>query len=81
MDPHPRTTFAVETTTTSAVKKSKRELRGSLIPLKETLEELRAEAGEQPGNQEELEGKAFVGPAGKLLNAALDEAGIDRQKA
>src|ERR1700722_14468039 len=36
--------------------------------------------GEQPGNQEDLEGKPFVGPAGKLLDAALEEAGIDRMK-
>ena len=36
--------------------------------------------GEQPGNQEDLEGKPFVGPAGKLLDAALEEAGIDRTK-
>jgi len=34
--------------------------------------------GEQPGNQEDLSGKPFVGPAGRLLNDALDEAGIDR---
>jgi len=37
--------------------------------------------GEQPGDQEDREGKPFVGPAGKLLDAALQEAGIDRQKA
>jgi uracil-DNA glycosylase len=36
--------------------------------------------GEQPGNQEDLEGKPFVGPAGKLLDAALVEAGVDRAK-
>lgn len=36
--------------------------------------------GEQPGNQEDLEGKPFVGPAGKLLDAALEEAAIDRTK-
>src|ERR1700730_17772883 len=36
--------------------------------------------GEQPGNQEDVEGKPFVGPAGKLLDAALLEAGIDRKK-
>ncbi len=36
--------------------------------------------GEQPGNQEDLEGKPFVGPAGKLLDAALLDAGIDRKK-
>lgn len=37
--------------------------------------------GEQPGNQEDLEGRPFVGPAGKLLDTALEEAGIDRTKA
>ena len=36
--------------------------------------------GEQPGDQEDLVGKPFVGPAGKLLERALDEAGIDRRK-
>ena len=36
--------------------------------------------GEQPGHQEDLAGKAFVGPAGKLLDSALEEAGIDRSK-
>ena len=35
--------------------------------------------GEQPGNDEDLAGKPFVGPAGKLLDAALQEAGIDRR--
>jgi probable DNA metabolism protein len=34
--------------------------------------------GEQPGDQEDLAGKPFVGPAGKLLDKALEEAGIDR---
>jgi DNA polymerase len=34
--------------------------------------------GEQPGDQEDLAGKPFVGPAGKLLDLALEEAGIDR---
>ena len=37
--------------------------------------------GEQPGNDEDLEGEPFVGPAGKLLDKALEEVGIDRQKA
>ncbi|MFZ3331443.1 MAG: UdgX family uracil-DNA binding protein [Candidatus Acidiferrales bacterium] len=36
--------------------------------------------GEQPGNQEDLEGKPFVGPAGRLFDEALAEAGIDRQQ-
>src|SRR5437867_8892315 len=36
--------------------------------------------GEQPGNQEDLQGKPFVGPAGNLLDKALAEAGIDRTK-
>jgi len=34
--------------------------------------------GEQPGNDEDLSGKPFVGPAGKLLNRALEAAGIER---
>ena len=37
--------------------------------------------GEQPGDQEDLAGKPFVGPAGKLLDRALEEAGIDRRLA
>src|SRR5438874_11561125 len=36
--------------------------------------------GEQPGNEEDLTGHPFVGPAGRLLNDALVEAGIDRTK-
>jgi len=32
--------------------------------------------GEQPGNDEDLEGRPFVGPAGRMLDRALDEAGI-----
>lgn len=36
--------------------------------------------GEQPGDQEDIQGKPFVGPAGKLLDAALEEAGIDRNE-
>jgi uracil-DNA glycosylase len=35
--------------------------------------------GEQPGNEEDLEGAPFVGPAGRLLDKALAEAGIDRK--
>jgi DNA polymerase len=34
--------------------------------------------GEQPGDREDIEGKPFVGPAGRLLDRALEEAGIDR---
>ena len=34
--------------------------------------------GEQPGNEEDLEGKPFVGPAGRLLDQLLEQAGIDR---
>src|SRR5213083_1321665 len=36
--------------------------------------------GEQPGDKEDLAGKPFVGPAGLMLDRALDEAGIDRRK-
>ncbi len=34
--------------------------------------------GEQPGDQEDLAGRPFVGPAGQVLNQALEAAGIDR---
>jgi DNA polymerase len=37
--------------------------------------------GEQPGNEEDLIGKPFVGPAGRLFDSALAEAGIDRNQA
>lgn len=35
--------------------------------------------GEQPGDKEDLAGQPFVGPAGQMLDRALDEAGIDRR--
>ena len=35
--------------------------------------------GEQPGDQEDLSGRPFVGPAGRVLDAALEEAGIGRE--
>jgi uracil-DNA glycosylase len=36
--------------------------------------------GEQPGDKEDLAGKSFVGPAGQMLDRALEEASIDRKK-
>jgi uracil-DNA glycosylase family protein len=36
--------------------------------------------GEQPGDQEDLAGHPFVGPAGKVLDRAMAEAGLDRRK-
>jgi len=36
--------------------------------------------GEQPGDQEDLQGRPFVGPAGRLLDRAMEEAGIDRSQ-
>ena len=37
--------------------------------------------GEQPGDQEDLSGRPFVGPAGQVLDAALERAGIERRSA
>jgi DNA polymerase len=37
--------------------------------------------GEQPGDQEDLQGRPFVGPAGQLLDWSLEKAGIDRSQA
>ena len=36
--------------------------------------------GEQPGDYEDVAGKPFVGPAGKIMDRALEEAGIDRKE-
>src|SRR6266571_5255494 len=36
--------------------------------------------GEQPGDQEDRAGRPFVGPAGLLLNRALEEAGLPRER-
>src|SRR5690349_23992604 len=36
--------------------------------------------GEQPGDREDLAGRPFVGPAGAMLDKALEEAGIDRER-
>jgi uracil-DNA glycosylase family 4 len=36
--------------------------------------------GEQPGDYEDVAGKPFVGPAGKIMDRALEEAGIDRRR-
>ena len=36
--------------------------------------------GEQPGNDEDLQGRTFVGPAGRLLDQLLEQAGIDRKR-
>lgn len=36
--------------------------------------------GEQPGDQEDLQGRPFVGPAGQLLDRAMEETGIDRKE-
>jgi DNA polymerase len=37
--------------------------------------------GEQPGDKEDKEGEPFVGPAGRVLDKALEEAGVDRSEA
>jgi DNA polymerase len=36
--------------------------------------------GEQPGDQEDLAGKPFVGPAGQVFDRALDKVGLDRRR-
>ena len=36
--------------------------------------------GEQPGDREDIEGRPFVGPAGRVLDASLERAGIDRRE-
>src|SRR5437660_8477037 len=54
--------------------------RGTQTVFGEGLETARAIfLGEQPGDAEDRAGRPFVGPAGKLLDRALEEAGIDRK--
>src|SRR5438270_5581582 len=54
--------------------------RGTQTVFGEGLVKARAVlVGEQPGDQEDKAGRPFVGPAGKLLDKALEEAGIDRK--
>ncbi len=51
-----------------------KQLPGTAGPVKASV----VFVGEQPGNDEDLRGVPFVGPAGKLLDRALAEAGIER---
>ncbi len=54
--------------------------RGTQTVFGEGLQTARAIfVGEQPGDREDRAGRPFVGPAGKLLDRALEEAGIDRK--
>jgi DNA polymerase len=54
--------------------------RGTQTVFGEGLQSARAIfVGEQPGDQEDKAGRPFVGPAGKLLDRALEAAGIDRK--
>jgi|SRR5947207_10772053 len=49
------------------------------IPNRETPKTRMMMVGEQPGDREDIEGHPFVGPAGKLLDVCLEQAGIDRK--
>jgi uracil-DNA glycosylase len=78
--------FLPERTTMSALRSAVQECRGCPLYANATqavFGEGKASAevmlvGEQPGDQEDRVGAPFVGPAGKLLDRALEEAGIDR---
>lgn len=52
------------------------EMRGTAAKPKATIMMI----GEQPGDQEDKQGHPFVGPAGRLLDKCLEDAGIDRRK-
>src|SRR3954451_20728204 len=51
---------------------------GRIVPGQGPVGAAIALVGEQPGDQEDLQGLPFVGPAGKVLDEGLAEAGIDR---
>lgn len=54
---------------------------GAVVPGEGPVSATIAFVGEQPGDAEDREGRPFVGPAGRLLDRALGDAGIDRSKA
>jgi len=89
-NPYPTATaFLPEKLSLSALRDAVQECRGCPLYANATQAvfgegPLKAEVvlvGETPGDQEDLAGAPFVGPAGKLLDRALDEAGIDRSTA
>lgn len=53
---------------------------GAVVPGEGPVSAAIAFVGEQPGDAEDREGRPFIGPAGRLLDRALAEAKIDRQK-
>ncbi|MDR6954632.1 DNA polymerase [Ancylobacter sp. 3268] len=54
---------------------------GRLVPGEGPVPAALAFVGEQPGDEEDRQGRPFVGPAGRLLNQALEETGLDRSRA
>jgi DNA polymerase len=54
---------------------------GRVVPGEGPADAAIAFVGEQPGDEEDRLGRPFVGPAGRLLDRALAEAGIDRERA
>jgi len=83
----PTESFLPSTRTLSALRGAAANCRGCELYLRATqtvFGEGSAHArvmlvGEQPGDKEDLAGKPFVGPAGQMLDRALEEAGIDRR--
>jgi DNA polymerase len=81
--------FLPEKRSISSLRKAAQECRGCTLYQHATQTVFGAGAararilliGEQPGDQEDLQGRPFVGPAGKLLSEALEAAGIDRDEA
>jgi DNA polymerase len=80
--------YLPEKRTLSSLRKAAQECRGCALYHRATQTVFGAGAararilliGEQPGDQEDLQGRPFVGPAGKLLAEALEKAGIDRDE-
>ena len=86
--PVPEPALAVESGTLAALRAEARACRDCALwrPATQTVfgegpeDAPIALVGEQPGDQEDLAGRPFVGPAGQLLDRALAEAGLDRRR-
>ena len=84
----PNDLFAAPVTTIAELARQEAECRRcslyrdatQVVPGEGNLDAEMMLVGEQPGDKEDLAGKPFVGPAGRILDRALDDAGIARRK-
>src|SRR5438270_119407 len=79
-DPMPRTLAALRRAEAQCTRCPLYQNATQVVPGEGPLQAPLMMVGEQPGNDEDLAGHPFVGPAGKMLDRAIDDAGLDRGK-